>query len=78
MDTGKSRLLIALGSEAVRNGFRARYVLATELVNELVEAVDEKQLTKTIARYGHVDLCALVSSATRNSAAVERSCCSRG
>lgn len=41
-------------------GFRVRYVLATklvnELVNELVEAADDKQLTKTIARYGRVDL----------------------
>ncbi|WP_406470157.1 ATP-binding protein [Streptomyces sp. NBC_01615] len=27
-----------------------------KLVNELVEAADEKQLTKTIARYGRVDL----------------------
>lgn len=33
-----------------------RYTLATKLVNELVEAADEKQLTKTIARYGRVDL----------------------
>jgi DNA replication protein DnaC len=31
-------------------------VLAAKLVNELVEAADEKQLSKTIARYGRVDL----------------------
>ncbi|EDX20257.1 IS sequence [Streptomyces sp. Mg1] len=37
-------------------GHRVRYTLATKLVNELVEAADEKQLTKTIARYGRVDL----------------------
>ncbi len=37
-------------------GFRVRYSLATKLVNELVEAADEKILTKTIARYGRVDL----------------------
>jgi DNA replication protein DnaC len=37
-------------------GFRVRYTLATKLVNELVEAADEKVLTKTIARYGRVDL----------------------
>ncbi len=30
--------------------------LATKLINELVEAADQKQLTKTIARYGRVDL----------------------
>jgi hypothetical protein len=28
-------------------GFRVRYTLATKLVNELVEAADEKILTKT-------------------------------
>ena len=30
--------------------------MATKLVNELVEAADDKQLAKTIARYGRVDL----------------------
>lgn len=48
--TGKSHLLIALGTEAATAGYRVKYVLATKLVNELVEAADEKQLTKTIAR----------------------------
>jgi DNA replication protein DnaC len=54
--TGKSHLLIALGTEAAMRGFRVKYVLATKLVNELVEAADDKQLAKTIARYGRVDL----------------------
>ncbi|MFB8281188.1 IS21-like element helper ATPase IstB [Nocardia colli] len=54
--TGKSHLLIALGTEAAMAGFRVKYTLAAKLVNELVEAADEKQLTKTIARYGRVDL----------------------
>jgi DNA replication protein DnaC len=54
--TGKSHLLIALGTEAAIVGFRVRYTLATTLVNELVKAADEKILTKTIARYGRVDL----------------------
>lgn len=54
--TGKSHLLIALGTEAAMAGYRVKYVLATKLVNELVEAADEKQLTKTTARYGRVDL----------------------
>jgi DNA replication protein DnaC len=40
-------------------GFRVKYVLATKLVNELVEAADDKQLTKTIARYGRVDMLAI-------------------
>ncbi|MET8981659.1 IS21-like element helper ATPase IstB [Streptomyces sp. NPDC004539] len=54
--TGKSHLLIALGSAATQQGFRVRYCSAAKLVNELVEAADEKMLTKTIARYGRVDL----------------------
>lgn len=54
--TGKSHMLIALGTEAAMKGYRVRYTLATKLVNELVEAADEKQLNKTIARYGRVDL----------------------
>ena len=54
--TGKSHLLIALGTVAAENGYRVKYTLATKLVNELVEAADEKMLAKTIARYGRVDL----------------------
>jgi DNA replication protein DnaC len=54
--TGKSHLLIGLGSAAAIAGFRVRYTLAAKLVNELVEAADDRQLTKTIARYGRVDL----------------------
>jgi len=54
--TGKSHLLIALGTAAAQQGYRVRYTLTSKLVNELVEAADEKQLSKTIARYGRVDL----------------------
>ncbi|MBJ7321670.1 MAG: IS21-like element helper ATPase IstB [Rhodococcus sp.] len=54
--TGKSHLLIGLGAAVAEHGYRVKYVLATRLVNELVEAADEKQLAKTIARYGRVDL----------------------
>jgi DNA replication protein DnaC len=50
--TGKSHLLIALGTLAAEAG----YTLASKLVNELVEAADDKQLTKLINRYGRVDL----------------------
>ncbi|MFF9691092.1 ATP-binding protein [Streptomyces sp. NPDC014623] len=50
----KSHMLIALGTEAAMKGYRVRYTLATKLVNELVEAADEKQLNKAIARYGRV------------------------
>ena len=53
---GKSHLLIALGTAAAEKGFRVKYTLATRLVNELVEAADEKNLARTIARFGRVDL----------------------
>ena len=54
--TGKSHLLIGLGTAAAEKGYRVKYTLATRLVNELVEAADENVLAKTIARYGRVDL----------------------
>ncbi|MFF4898209.1 ATP-binding protein [Streptomyces sp. NPDC001068] len=54
--TGKSHLLLALGTEAAMAGCRAKYALATKLVDELVEDAEEKQLSKTIARYGRADL----------------------
>jgi DNA replication protein DnaC len=57
--TGKSHLLIGLGTAAAESGYRVRYTLASKLVNELVEAADDKQLSKTIARYGRVDLLCL-------------------
>ena len=57
--TGKSHLLIALGTAAAERGYRVRYTLATRLVNELVEAADDKQLTKTTNHYPRVDLLLL-------------------
>ncbi|MDF3051809.1 MAG: Insertion sequence putative ATP-binding protein [Pseudonocardia sp.] len=57
--TGKSHLLIGLGTAAAEAGNRVRYTLASKLVNELVEAADDKQLSKTIARHGRVDLLCL-------------------
>jgi len=50
--TGKSHLLIALGILAAEAGYRVRYTLASKLV----EAADDRQLTKLINRYGRVDL----------------------
>ncbi len=54
--TGKSHLLIGLATAAAEAGLRVKYTLATKLVNELVEAADEMVLSRTIARYGRVDL----------------------
>ena len=53
--TGKSHLLIGLGTAAAESGYRVRYTLASKLVNELAEAADDKQLTRTVARWGRVD-----------------------
>jgi DNA replication protein DnaC len=57
--TGKSHLLIGLGIAAAETGYRVRYTTAAALVNELVEAADDKSLSRTIARYGRVDLLCL-------------------
>ncbi len=57
--TGKSHLLIGLGTAAAEAGHRVRYVLASRLVNELAEADNDRQLTKVIGRYGRVDLLCL-------------------
>src|SRR5262249_43763428 len=57
--TGKSHLLIGLGTAAAENGYRVKYTTAAALVNELVEAADDKTLSRTIARYGRVGLLCL-------------------
>lgn len=54
--TGKTHLLIALGTVAAEHGYRVKYTLASKLVNELAEAADDRQLVRTVARYGRVDL----------------------
>ena len=57
--TGKSHLLIGLGTAAAENGYKVRYVTAAALVNELAEAADDRLLGKVIARYGRIDLLCL-------------------
>lgn len=77
--TGKSHLLIAPGTEAAMAGFQVKYTPTTKLVNELVAAADEKQLTKTIARYGRVGLSRTteLGHLERSSTGTTPSCCSR-
>ena len=50
--TGKSHLLIGLGLAACEQGRRVRYITTAQLVNELVEAADERVLSRVVARYG--------------------------
>lgn len=57
--TGKTHLLIGLGIAACERGLRVRYVTAAALVNELVEAEDERGLSKVVSRYGRLDLLCL-------------------
>ena len=57
--TGKSHLLIALGMAACQQGRSVRYTTTAALVNELVEAADDRALAKTIARYGRLELLCL-------------------
>ena len=57
--TGKTHLLIGLGTAAAETGRRVRYVTTAALVNELAEAADEKQLSRVVARYARLDLLCL-------------------
>lgn len=57
--TGKSHLLIGIGTAIAEAGLRVRYTTTAALVNELAEAASEQQLTRTINRYGRVYLLCL-------------------
>jgi DNA replication protein DnaC len=54
--TGKTHLLIGLGIAACETSRRVRYTTCAQLVNELVEAADERRLARLVARYGRYDL----------------------
>jgi DNA replication protein DnaC len=54
--TGKTHLLIALGTAAACQGRAVRYVTCAQLVNELAEAEDERRLSRVVARYARVGL----------------------
>jgi DNA replication protein DnaC len=57
--TGKTHLLIGLGLTACEQGRRVRYATTAQLVNELAEAADNRQLSRVVARYGRLDLLLL-------------------
>jgi DNA replication protein DnaC len=44
---------------ACEQGRRVRYITTAQLVNELVEAADERILSRVVARYGRLDLLCL-------------------
>jgi len=57
--TGKSHLAIALGVEATRHRRRVVFARAADLVRGLIEARDDRELTRLHRRYRKVDLLIL-------------------
>ncbi len=56
---GKTHMATALGIEACRNNFRTRFVTCYGLVNELIEARQERSLQRLIQKYARYDLLVL-------------------
>lgn len=54
--TGKTHMATALGLEACKNNFRTRFVTCYGLVNELIEAREERKLQRLLQRYSRYDL----------------------
>lgn len=57
--TGKTHLATALGMQACFQGYRARFVTACALSNELIEAKDEKVVSRVIKRYAGCNVLVL-------------------
>ena len=57
--TGKTHLATAIGVEACKNNYRTRFVSCYTLVNELIEARQDKDLQRLIQRYSRYDLLIL-------------------
>lgn len=49
--TGKTHLATGLGMEACNNGIRTRFVTGCGLINELIEARDDKVLRRVMKKY---------------------------
>ena len=56
---GKTHMATALGLEACGNNFRTRFVTCYGLVNELIEARQERALQRLLQRYSRYDLLIL-------------------
>jgi DNA replication protein DnaC len=57
--TGKTHMATALGIEACKNNFRTRFMTCYGLVNELIEARQEKTLQRLLQKYTRYDLLVL-------------------
>jgi DNA replication protein DnaC len=56
---GKTHLATALGIEACKNNYRTRFITCYGLVNELIEARQERSLQRLIQKYIRYDLLIL-------------------
>lgn len=56
---GKTHMATALGIEACKNNFRTRFVTCCGLVNELIEARQERALQRLVQKYVRYDLLIL-------------------
>ncbi len=75
--TGKSHLLIGMGMAACEQGRAVRYATCAGLVNELVEAADERRLSRWSLAMGVSTCCCSTSWATSSSTPAAPSCSSR-
>jgi len=57
--TGKTHMSTAIGIESCRNNYRTRFATCYGLVNELIEAREEKSLQRILQRYARYDLLIL-------------------
>lgn len=57
--TGKTHMATAIGLEACKNNFSTRFVTCYGLVNELIEAREERELQRLLQRYSRYDLLIL-------------------
>jgi DNA replication protein DnaC len=57
--TGKTHMATALGIEACKNNYRTRFISCYGLVNELIEAREERDLRRLLQRYTRYDLLVL-------------------
>jgi DNA replication protein DnaC len=76
--TGKTHLALALGLAACQKGYRVRFITAAALVNELLEARDEKRLLRVQKQLATSKICwSWTRSATCRCPRPVPSCCSR-
>jgi len=54
--TGKTHMATALGIEACQNNHKTRFITGYGLVNELIEAREEKDLNRVLQRYTRYDV----------------------